>query len=58
MRWLGHVVRRDEESFERQIMDMEVEGMRKRERPKMRWKDSVVGEGREKKGKLEEDRVK
>ncbi len=42
LRWFGHVMRRDEGSCERQIMEMEVEGRRRRGRPKTRWKDCIV----------------
>ena len=48
LRWFGHVMRREEGSCERQIIDMEVGGRRKRGRPKTRWKDCIVADGREK----------
>ena len=48
LRWYGHVVRREEGSCERQIMDMEVGGRRKRGRPRTRWKDCVMTDSREK----------
>ena len=47
LRWFGHVMRRDEESSERQIMEMEVDGRRKRGKPKTRWKDCIVADGKD-----------
>ena len=48
LRWFGHVVREEEESGERRIMEMEVEGRRRRGRPRIRWRDCVAADGREK----------
>ena len=48
LRWFGHVVRREEESCERQVMDMEVDGTRRRGRPKLRWRDCVSADCRDK----------
>ena len=47
LRWYGHVLRRDEEAVERRMMDMEVQGRRRRGRPKTRWKDCIAADVRE-----------
>ena len=39
LRWYGHILRREEEHIGRQTMDMEVQGRRRRGRPKKRWRD-------------------
>ena len=41
LRWYGHILRREEEHIGRQTMDMEVQGRRRRGRPKKRWRDCV-----------------
>ena len=41
VRWYGHVVRRDEESILKKTMMFEVNGPRKRGRPKQTWKKQV-----------------
>ena len=41
MRWYGHVMRRDEEYVGKRTMSIEVQGSRKRGRPKKRWMDCV-----------------
>ena len=41
LRWYGHVMRRDEQYVGRRIMEMDVQGRRKRGRPKQRWKDCI-----------------
>jgi hypothetical protein len=41
LRWLGHVVRRDERNQIRRVWELEVDGKRPRGRPKLRWKDVV-----------------
>ena len=48
LRWYGHVLRRDEEAVERRMKDMEVQGRRRRGRPKTRWKDCIAADIREK----------
>ena len=37
--WYEHVMRRDGNSDENKTQDMEVQGRRRRGRPKTRWKD-------------------
>ena len=41
VRWYGHVVRRDEESILKKAMMLQVNGQRKRGRPKQTWKRQV-----------------
>ena len=41
VRWYGHVVRRDDESILKKAMMFEVNGPRKRGRPKQTWKKQV-----------------
>ena len=41
VRWYGHVVRRDEECILKKAMMLQVNGQRKRERPKQTWKIQV-----------------
>ena len=48
LRWFGHVVRGEEDSCERRTMEMEVGGRRRRGRPRMRWRDCVAADSREK----------
>ena len=48
MRWYGHLKRREgEDHVAREAMELEVEGRRKRGRPKTRWRDCVRGDLRE-----------
>ena len=44
LRWYGHIMRRDQEYVRRKIMEMELQGKRKRGGPKRRFLD-VVKEG-------------
>ena len=54
VRWYGHVIRREDNSILKKTMMMEVNGQRKRGRPKMTWKRQV-GENVKKVGlKIEE----
>ena len=48
LRWYGHVMRKDAISDERRTLDMEVQGKRRRGRPKIRWKDCIQEDMREK----------
>ena len=41
LRWYGHVMRRDQEHVGRKMLEMELLGKRKRERPKRRFLDVV-----------------
>ena len=41
LRWFGHVQRRDKDDATRKILQMTVDGKRKRGRPKLRWRDLV-----------------
>ena len=48
MQWYGHVMRRDEEYVGNRVMGIEVQGIRRRGRPKKRWADCVKDDLREK----------
>ena len=41
VRWYGHVIRREDDNILKKAMMMEVNGQRKRGRPKMTWKRQV-----------------
>jgi len=44
VRWYGHVLRRDEEHVLRRAFEFEVDGSRRRGRPKKTWKKQVIEE--------------
>ena len=48
MRWYGYVMRRGEEYVGKRAMGIEVQGSRRRGRPKKRWADCVKDDLREK----------
>jgi len=48
LQWYRHVMRNEEDCVVRRVMDMEVEGRRRRGRPKRRWRDCLEGHFREK----------
>ena len=41
-RWLGHVVRMDEEVLPRRVLNAVVGGHRRKGRPRTRWKDQIA----------------
>ena len=41
VRWYGHVIKRDDDNILKKAMMLEVNGKRKRGRPKMTWKRQV-----------------
>ena len=47
LQWFGHVMRRGDEFPCKTVMNMEVPGTRRRGRPRMRWRDSVNRDMRE-----------
>ena len=48
LRWYGHLMRREEQHVAREMMDLEVNGRRRRGRPKTRWRDCIGDDMREK----------
>ena len=48
LRWYGHLMRREEPHVAREVMDTEINGTRRRGRPKTRWKDCIRDDMREK----------
>ena len=49
LQWFGHVMRKEEESVCRRVMNMEVPGRRRRGRPRKRWRDTLNEDMRENK---------
>ena len=41
LRWYGHLLRREDDHVGRHTMEMEVQGRRRRGRPRKRWRDCV-----------------
>ena len=54
LRWLGHVLRKDEDDWVRRSMSLEVVGNKGRGRPKLTWKN-VVAKDMKARGLVEED---
>lgn len=48
LRWFGHVERRDESYIGKRVETLDINGKRKRGRPKLRWSDKVEEDLREK----------
>ena len=48
LQWYGHIMRRDGDYVGRRVMEMEVPGRRRRGRPKLRWRECIDGDLREK----------
>jgi len=46
--WYGHVVTSEDEHINRRVLEMKMEGMRPRGRPKRRWLDYVAEDMKEK----------
>ena len=54
LRWFGHIVRRDEEVEIKKVLEMKIEGQRKRGRPVKLWID-LVEEDMKKRGVVQQD---
>ena len=54
LRWFGHIARRDEEVKIKKVLELKIEGQRKRGRPVKRWID-VVEEDMKKRGVVQQD---
>ena len=54
MRWFGHIVRRDEVMEIKKVLEVKIEGWRKRGRPVKRWID-VIEEDMKKRGVVQQD---
>ena len=54
VRWYGHVIRRDDDNILKKAMMLEVNGKRKRGRPKMTWRRQVEESVKEVGLKIEE----
>ena len=51
---MGHIVRRDKEVAIKKVLELKIEGRRKRGRPVIRWIDMVEGDMR-KRGDVQQD---
>ena len=54
LRWFGHVMRREEESTLRVVMQLKMKGKRPRGRPRLRWLDNIDSHLKENKTSLKE----
>ena len=54
MRWLGHVLRKDDDDWVKRSMSLEVDGKRGRGRPRLTWIKMVERDMRER-GLVKED---
>ena len=54
MRWFRHIVKRDEEVEIKKVLELKIEGWRKRGRPVKRWID-MVEEDLRKRGVVQQD---
>jgi hypothetical protein len=41
-RWIGHILRKNDGRIEEQALDWNLQGVKRRERPKQTWKRTVV----------------
>ncbi|KAL1446167.1 hypothetical protein WDU94_012371, partial [Cyamophila willieti] len=41
LKWFGHMNRMSQDRIPKQMFDMEMEGRRRRGRPRLRWKDTL-----------------
>ena len=46
VRWFGHIVKRDEEVEIKKVLELKIEGRRKRGRPVKHWIDVIEGDTR------------
>ena len=56
LQWYGHVIGRDEDHVRTRMMVLQVDGGRRRGRPKWRWIDNIKGDLRQN-GLAREDRA-
>ena len=54
LRWFGHIVRRDEEVEIKKVLELKMEGQRKRGRPVKQWID-VIEDDMSKRGVVQQD---
>jgi hypothetical protein len=48
LNWIGHTLRKGNEAIEREVLDWNPQGKRRRGRPKQTWRRSVYNEALEK----------